>query len=268
MIESTVAVMVPESRSQGSGVIVNEEGYILTAAHVIGRRGLPAIITFPDGRRVRAETLGADHESDAGMLRIVEKGKWAYSPMAEADSTQLGDWCIATGHPGGWQSKRPPVIRIGRVNTVRDSMVRTDATLVGGDSGGPLFNLKGEVIGINSRIGVSTAWNLHVPVGVYENGWKNLSSPAGFLGVGGDLNDRAGPCRLTSVRQGTPAAKAGIREGDVIKKFDGKRIDNFEDLVVTVSQYPPDTPVKVEVQRGNKTLVFEVTLARKDVYSR
>lgn len=267
MLESTVGVLVPETRSQGSGVIVNEEGYVLTAAHVITRRGIAAIISFPDGRKVRAETLGADHDSDAGMLRIVEKGTWTFSPMAKADSTKLGDWCIATGHPGGQQPGRPPVIRIGRVNNI-DEMIRTDATLVGGDSGGPLFNLKGEVIGINSRIGVSTSWNLHVPVADYENDWKNLSSPAGFLGVGGNLNDRQGPCRLSSVREGTPAAKAGIQVGDVIKKFDDKRIDDFADLVETVSQYPPETTVKVEIQRGDKTLVIEVTLARKDVYDR
>lgn len=268
MIDSTVAVLVDRTSSQGSGVVINEEGYILTAAHVISRRGIPATIFFSDGSVARAETLGVDQESDAGVLRIVEKGKWKFSKMAEADSTKLGDWCIATGHPGGHRRDRPPVIRIGRVNNLKESMLRTDATLVGGDSGGPLFNLNGEVIGVNSRIGFSTAWNLHVPVGVYHADWENLSSPAGFLGVGGDPRLQNGPCRLTTVRADSPASKAGLKVGDIIKKFEGKRIENFLELVDTVSEYPPETVVKVEVQRGEETLVFEVTLARKDPYSR
>lgn len=269
MIDSTVAVLVDRTSSQGSGVVINEEGYILTAAHVISRRGIPATIFFADGTVADAETLGVDHETDAGVLRIVEKGKWAFSKMAEAEATRVGDWCVATGHPGGHRRDRPPVIRIGRVNQMKEgSMVRTDATLVGGDSGGPLFNLKGEVIGINSRIGVSTSWNLHVPVGVYHADWKNLSSPAGFLGVGGDPRLQNGPCRLTTVRENSPAAKAGLKVGDIIKKFEGERIGNFPELVDTVSEYPPETVVKVEVQRGEETLVFEVTLARKDPYSR
>jgi len=264
MIDATVAVVI--GSSQGSGVVINEDGYILTAAHVIGRRGLAAQVWFPDGTVARAETLGTDHETDAGVLRIVDEGKWPFCKMAPADACEVGDWCIATGHPGGRREKRPPVVRIGRVNNITPAMLRTDATLVGGDSGGPLFDLQGRVIGINSRIGVSTSWNLHVPVETYETNWKSLSSPAGFLGVGGDPYNRKGPCQLTSVSPGSPAAKAGFRVRDVITKFDNKPVKNFRELVEIVSQYPPNEAIEVEILRNKKQMTLEVTLARRDPY--
>ncbi|MDB4680058.1 MAG: S1C family serine protease [Planctomycetaceae bacterium] len=264
MMNATVAVVI--GNSQGSGVVISKDGYILTAAHVIGRRGQAANVWFPDGTLARAETLGTDHESDAGILRIVEEGEWPFCPMAASDSYKVGDWCIATGHPGGRREGRPPVIRIGRVNNVTPAMIRTDATLVGGDSGGPLFDFKGSVIGVNSRIGVSTSWNLHVPVGIYEKNWDSLSSPAGFLGVGGDPYNRNGPCIITSVSSDSPAVKAGVRVRDIIKKFDDKPIKNFRELVDVVSQYAPNKAIKVEIVRNNRTIELEVTLARKDPY--
>lgn len=264
MLNATVAVVI--GSSQGSGVVISEDGYIMTAAHVIGRRGLQAQVWFPDGKVARAETLGTHHESDAGVLRIVDDGKWPYCEMAPSDSYGVGDWCIATGHPGGRRDGRPPVIRIGRINNIGNDMIRTDATLVGGDSGGPLFDMEGRVIGINSRIGVSTSWNLHVPVKIYEESWKTLSSPAGFLGVGGDPYNRNGPCTLTKVNPGSPAAQAGFRVRDVVQEFDGKPVKNFRELVEIVSQYPPDVAIKVEILRNNKPLELEVTLARRDPY--
>lgn len=265
MLNATVAVVI--GNSQGSGVVISKDGYIMTAAHVIGRRGLKAQVLFPDGTIARAETLGTHHESDAGMLRIVDDGEWPFCEMAKSDSYEVGDWCVATGHPGGRREGRPPVIRIGRINNISDDMIRTDATLVGGDSGGPLFDMNGRVIGINSRIGVSTSWNLHVPVNIYEESWETLSSPAGFLGVGGDPYNRAGPCSLTSVKPGSPAAQAGLRVRDVVKKFDGKPVKNFRELVEIVSQYPPDIAIKVEILRNNKPVELEVTLARRDPYN-
>ena len=265
MIDATVCVTV--NNAQGSGVVINKEGYVMTAAHVIGRPGLAAMIIFADGSRARAETLGVDSASDAGMVRIVDEGEWTYCKLAKKEPQTAGEWCVVTGHPGGYVHNRPPVLRLGRVINVRDAMVQTDCTLVGGDSGGPLYNLDGEVIGINSRIGASTAWNFHVPSLVFQRDWDTLISPAGFLGVGASRTNFGGPCELGTVLTGGPGEIAGMRVGDVIVKFDGKNIDSFLTLVEVVAQYRPKQKIKVVVKRGDETLELEVVLGRKDPYA-
>lgn len=267
MIDATVSVTVWQTRAQGSGVVINQDGYVLTAAHVIGKSGLQAEITFADGSRARAETLGVDHASDAGMLRIVDEGEWTYCDLAAEKPQKAGAWCVVTGHPGGHIHNRPPVMRLGRVIGVRDAMVQTDCTLVGGDSGGPLYNLDGQVIGINSRIGASTAWNFHVPSLVFQRGWEELILPAGFLGVGGDPSNFDGPCRLTRVLEEGPAAKAGLQVGDVILKLDGKKIDSFLKLIDVVAGYHPKQKIKLEVKRDDEIIELEVVLERKDPYA-
>jgi serine protease Do len=265
MVEATVCVTV--GQAQGSGVVINQEGYVMTAAHVIGRPGLPAMITFSDGSRARAETLGVDERTDAGVVRIVEEGEWTFCQLAEETPRKAGEWCVVTGHPGGYVHNRPPVMRVGRVISVKDAMVQTDCTLVGGDSGGPLYNLDGQVIGINSRIGASTAWNFHVPALVFQRDWDKLSSPAGFLGVGGNPSSLEGPCILTTIQRGGPGEKAGLQTGDVILQFDGKKIDRFLTLVEVVARYRPEQKILLKIKRGEEILEMEVVLGRKDPYA-
>lgn len=260
MIASTVCVTIPAMEAQGSGVLIDEEGYILTAAHVIGRPGLRATVTFSDGTHALAETLGVDDRSDAGVLRLIESREFEFSPMAKSGSIKSGNWCVAVGHPGGYVETRPPVVRIGRVINAR-RMVQTDCTLVGGDSGGPLFNLQGEVIGINSRIGTATSLNYHVSINIFHRDWDELSQPAGFLGVQGDPTARN--CLLRDVPEGNPAAQAGLKAGDVIVKVDEKEIGDFDDLADYVARKHPGDKIKVVVERDSETLEFEVTLARR-----
>ncbi len=271
VIPATVNLQV--GNAQGSGVIVSKKGEILTAAHVIGRSGRPVIIILSDGRRIKGETLGLNRDLDVGLVKIVEKGEWPAAPMGETKNVKIGDWCLATGHPGGYRKARPPVVRLGRVILKRGSIMQTDCTLVGGDSGGPVFDMEGKVIGINSRIGASTAWNFHVPISAYRDNWEKLvkaeswsDSPGPLvggpiLGVSGD-DDPQG-CRITSVGEKLPAAEAGLKEGDIITSFDGKPVKGFATLAALVQAHQPGDRVRLEFLRGEETLKKTVRLAER-----
>ena len=141
IIPCTVGVRV--GHAHGSGVIVNKEGYVLTAAHVAGRPGEKAVLTLHDGRQVNGETLGMHRTLDAGMVRITEvpannRIDWPHAPLGTSAKLVPGQWCLATGHPGGFEPGRGPILRVGRVLSIKDdASITTDCTLIGGDSGGP-----------------------------------------------------------------------------------------------------------------------------------
>lgn len=170
---------------QGSGVIISKDGYVLTAGHVSGKPGSEAQVLLPDGRKVKARSLGRQTGVDSGLMKITEKGDWPHAEMGSSAEVRRGQWTVAIGHPGGFRPNRTPVVRVGRVLMANKFFIRTDCTIVGGDSGGPLFDLAGRVIGIHSRIGLFITENVHVPVEVYHQGWERLArgeSWGGMLG--------------------------------------------------------------------------------------
>ena len=172
VLPCVVGVQVGASR--GSGVIVSEDGLVMTAGHVVEKPGLKVTFTFPDGSEAKGTTLGRYKTNDAGLMKIDDEGKWPFVEKGRSGDLKPGTWCVAVGHPMGFQKERPPVIRVGRVLKSLDEVIQTDCLLVGGDSGGPLFDLQGKVIGINSRIGNSPTLNFHVPVDVYLDNWDRL----------------------------------------------------------------------------------------------
>lgn len=265
MIKSTVGVRI--GRAQGSGVIVSRDGYVLTAAHVIGGAGKDAVITLPDGTEVKGRTLGLNRRVDAGLIKI-DGGPYTSCELGDLKEVRVGDWCVASGHPGGFRDDRPAVVRLGRIVLVRESVIQSDCTLVGGDSGGPLFDVDGRVIGINSRIGRPTSWNFHVPVSAYTQDWDRLvrseewGAPGrALMGVNGEDHPRG--CRVTDAVEGYPAARAGIRAGDVITRFDGKPVTGFDDLVDLVAKKSPGDAVTVEILRDGETIEKKLVLARR-----
>jgi S1-C subfamily serine protease len=179
LIAATVDVANTKMGGFGSGVVVSEDGLVLTAAHVIGENGSSLMIMFPDGRRARAKALGADRTKDAGMCKIIDPGPWPFVKMGHSASLKQGDWCLATGHPGGPQHGRTPPLRLGRIladgkGTNLADGITTDATVISGDSGGPLFDLDGNVIGIHSNVGADVMQNRHVPIDVFHDQWDQL----------------------------------------------------------------------------------------------
>lgn len=262
----TVGIRI--GRAQGSGVIVSKDGYVLSAAHVTSAPGHSATLILPDGREVQAMTLGLNRTQDTSLLKIVDEAEWPFAEMGDMKTVQIGNWCVATGHPGGFKDKREPVVRFGRVIKLWESAIQTDCTLVGGDSGGPLFDMQGRVIGINSRIGVPTNWNFHVPIDAYQDGWERMvasdvwgsqpSTTPTVLGVSG-VDDKRGP-RVTDVSKGLPAESAGIQPGDIISKFNGRNVKDFDVLADLVRARRPGDEVTLTILRNEKTLKIKVTL--------
>lgn len=266
LIACTVGIVV--GPAHGSGVIISEDGYVLTAAHVGGVPDRPATLILADGRRVRGKTLGSYRTLDAGLVKIDDAGPWPHAEMAAADEpVKEGQWCVVTGHPGGFQDGREPVVRIGRVLLSDRFAITTDCTLVGGDSGGPLFDMDGKVIGINSRIGRVLTANLHVPITAYQESWQRLvkSEEWGhFPGTGPMIGVRgvadASDARLAEVYRDSPAAKAGIRAGDVIVKYAGREVLDFAALQLLVNDSQPGDRVEVEVLRGSRSVLLELVV--------
>src|SRR5262245_18158833 len=147
LAKCTVGVEV--RNAQGSGVIISKDGFVLTAAHVAGQPNRDVKFFLSDGRTVAGKTLGSNREIDAGLMKITEPGDYPFAAIAETPVKE-NQWCLAMGHPGGYQGDRGVVLRLGRVLLANDQKktITTNCTLVGGDSGGPLFDLDGHVIGV------------------------------------------------------------------------------------------------------------------------
>jgi serine protease Do len=269
VLPATVAVRT--RGGQGSGVIISRDGYILTAGHVIGDANQRVTVIFPNGRQVEARSLGVNHAMDSGLVKITTPGEWPAVGVGSSSDLKLGDWCIGLGHPNGYQRQRPPVLRLGRILLNGSNMVMTDCTLVGGDSGGPLFDLNGNLIGIHSRIGRDTTMNMHVPVDTYKETWPRLAaaevwgrgprSGGPVLGVHG-VSDPKG-CRIERVVPGSSGEKAGMRVGDVVTKFAGARITDLESLIAQISRRRAGDQVEIEVLRNGENVKLNAVLGRQ-----
>ena len=258
-------VSIRYGAAHGSGVIISPDGLVLTAAHVTTALNTGARVRMADGREVRAVTLGRHNPLDASMLKLQANGPWPYLPVGKSNNLRRGQWCIATGHPGGHIEDRGPVVRLGRILEFDPELIRTDCRLSGGDSGGPLVDMRGQVIGIHSRIGTSLANNLHIPISVYREHWEGLTKGnqwkgPSYLGVRGE--PEANEARITQVHPGSPAARAGIRAGDVIMRFGGQRVFAFEQLPQLVQMRRPGEDVELEIQREGLILTFDVRIGR------
>jgi len=255
----------------GSGVIVSAEGLVLTAAHVIGDRGKKITAILSTGKRVSAVSLGGSVFSDAGMLKIESKAVLPFVDLAKVKNSSLGNWCYALGHPNGFDTTRGQVLRLGRIIGKQDETMQTDCRLLGGDSGGPLFNLNGEVIAIHSRISQQADENFHIPIETFVSNWDFFMTDefynaqkleeGGFLGVASSLAPEG--LTILGIVEGSAAEKFGLLEGDILKSLDGEPLDSREKLAILVSNKSPQDPIVLELSRAGRLLTFRVPLGSR-----
>jgi serine protease Do len=265
---SPAVVAVEVGYGSGSGVVISADGLVLTAGHVCGEPNRPVRFTFPDGKTARGKTLGRDGDSDTGLMRIIDRGAWPHAAMGDLAQARAGDWVLALGHPGGFDPGRSLVVRLGRIIRLDEGALQTDCTISPGDSGGPLLDMHGRIIGIHSAISTLLAENFHVAITEFYDNWnvmakgaaadEEAAAPRAYVGATG-VNDEAG-CRLTEVEEDSPAARAGLKVGDVVLKVNGRDIKVSAAFRRWVSEATPGDTLNLEIKRGDEVLSVKVRM--------
>lgn len=276
----------PQSRkvsSLGSGFVIDPSGIIITNNHVVEEAD-EITVNFSDGSKLPAEILGRDPKTDLAVLKVKSKRKLPFVPMGDSDKARVGDWVIAIGNPFGLGGS----LSAGVISAINrdinagpyDSFIQTDAAINRGNSGGPLFNLKGEVIGVNSAIispsGGSVGIGFSIPANLAKSVVAQLrqfgETRRGWLGVRiQEVTDELaeslslGEARgalVSEVAPGGPAEKGGLKVGDVIVKFDNKPVPTMRDLPRIVAETAIDKPVSVDIIRRGKARQLKVVTGR------
>ncbi len=269
-------------QSLGSGFIINKDGYILTNYHVIENATEIMVTLSADKKDYKATVVGQDQKLDIALIKITPDSVLPEAVIGDSDSLDIGEWVLAIGNPfglggtvtAGIVSQKGRVIGAGPY----DNFIQTDASINPGNSGGPLFNMNGEVVGINTAIiaggqgiGFATPINMVKDVltqlkekGSVTRGWIGVSiqelTPELAKSFG--LKEPNGVL-ISSVTPGDPAEKAGLKAGDVIVGFNGKKITDLSDLPRTVASTPPGKNVEVKVIRDGKEKSFFIKVGTK-----
>jgi len=264
----------------GSGFIISADGYVVTNNHVV-KDADEIVVTLTDGVEYQAELQGSDSKTDLALLKLDGAEDLPYVAWGDDDDSRVGDWVLAIGNPFGLGGSASVGIISARGRDIRsgpyDDYIQVDAAINRGNSGGPLFNLKGQVIGINTAIyspnGGSVGIGFSIPSGMAENVISQLRDSGeverAWIGVeiqvlskelaeGFGRKDDHGAL-ITNVVAGKPAAKAGMRAGDIILSFDGQDINKMRDLPRIVAQSAVGKKYTVVVWRGGgeKTLTIK-----------
>jgi serine protease Do len=272
-----------KASSLGSGFIINKNGTIITNNHVINNA--EDIIVRVGDKEYEAKVLGADPYSDLAVLKIDTKDKFTPVKFGNSDQARVGDWVVAIGNPfglGGTVTSGIISARNRDINLTRyDDFIQTDASINQGNSGGPLFNLEGDVIGINTAIiAPGQAGSVGIGFAIPANAASNVitqlvkygETKRGWLGVRiqqvtkeiaevEELKTTEGAL-VASVGEKSPAEKAGLKAGDIILKFDGKSIDTMRTLPKLVSNTKVGKTVELKIWRNKKLITKKLTLGR------
>ncbi len=269
--------------SLGSGFVIDPAGYVVTNNHVI--EGADAIeVIFPNGSKLKATLVGTDTKTDLSVLKVEPKTPLKAVKFGDSRSMRIGDWVMAIGNPFGLGGSLTVGVISARGRNINagpyDNFIQTDAAINKGNSGGPLFNMKGEVIGINTAIispsGGSIGIGFAVPTELAQNIVQQLiefgETRRGWLGVrvqpvtddvaAGLGMDSAKGALISGVAKGGPVENGPIQAGDVVLKFDGKDIHEMRDLLRIVAESPVGKDVDVVILRDGKEETVKVKLGQ------
>src|SRR5262245_6564806 len=266
-------------RSLGSGVIVDAAGVALTNAHVVERATEIEVITL-DGSKHKAKVVGLDKKTDLAVLRLDDgKKQFSYSRLGDSDKMQVGDWVLAVGSPFGLQSTVTAGIISAKARQIGqgpfDDYLQTDAAINPGNSGGPLVNMQGEVVGINTAIvaggsGIGFAIPINMARKIYTELLAKGKVARGWLGVSiqpltpelaksfGAKGDKG--VLVSDVVPDSPAAKAGLKSGDILLEFNGKKMEAPADLQRAVGLSSPTQDAKVKVLRDQSEKTIDIKI--------
>ena len=268
------------TQGSGSGVIINADGHLLTNNHVVdGAREVA--VTLADQQVYQARVVGRDAKTDLAVLKIDPKQTLPVAPMGNSADLKVGEWVVAIGNPFGLSNSVTAGIVSAKGRVIGagpyDDFIQTDAPINPGNSGGPLFNMQGEMVGINTAIIASgQGIGFAIPIDLAKPLIPQLVTAGevtrGYLGVSIQsmtpdlakalkLEERQGAL-VAEVAPGGPAAKAGIRQGDVIEGFNGESIKGAHDLPVMVAKTPVGEEATVTLQRHGKTQTVPVTVGK------
>jgi len=279
VLPATVALVSDRTGSSGSGIVTTADGLILTAAHVV--QGADELkVVFPSGKEVTGKVLGANFSKDIGMVKITDPGQWPFVERGESKPLEAGDWVVALGHSAGYDTSRTPPVRFGRVvSKGPGNFFTTDCTLIGGDSGGPIFNIEGKIIGVNSSIGMSLKNNNHAGVDGFRDEWDRLlagemwgklsmnpfaNPEMPVLGIDMGEDRRAKGVAVAGVYPKSPAAAAGVKIGDRLVSIDSAELSSGRDLLLSLAKKQPGDQVKLGILRDREKQEITVTLGRMD----
>ena len=273
----------PETRSVGSGFIIDADGIIVTNHHVI-ENAREIKVTLHDGRQLAATVVGRDQKTDLALLRVEPDEPLDFVEFGDSDATRVGDWVVAVGNPFGLGSTVTAGIVSARGRDIRsgpfDDFLQVDAPINRGNSGGPLFNRNGKVIGVNAAIFSPTGGNVGIgfaiparlakPVvadlrgqGHVDRGWMGVQIQA----VDRELADALGldsprGALVAGVLPDSPASEADIRPGDVVLKFDGEAVEEIRDLPKLVAGAKAEQEVNIELWRDRAERTVKLTVGQ------
>lgn len=277
-----------KSQALGSGVIISKDGYILTNNHVVD--GFDKFVVTLSNKTVfkgkQVKIVGRDPKTDIAVVKVETKTDLPYAALGNSDNLKVGDWAIAVGNPYGLNGTVTVgvISAKGRSNvplpegpTYQD-FIQTDAAINPGNSGGPLVNINGEVIGINTAIRTTTGGNIGIGFATPINLAKQISDQLiskgkivrGYLGVypqeitqdlkeAMNLKSTEGVL-IGQVEDNTPASKAGLKAGDVVVKFDGKKVTSVQQFREMVAEAAPGKEVDIDVLRDNNPMTITASL--------